>query len=517
MTRPITIGSRRIGPGYPLYFIAEAGSNHDRKLDQAHRLIDVAADAGADAVKFQTFRADKLYPRNAGITKYLAVPKSIHEIIRELEMPFEWIPELAAHCAERKIDFLSTPFDEESADALDPYVSAFKIASYEMTHHTLVQHCARKGKPLIVSTGTATLDEVREVVAAVRLFTEDLIVLQCTAKYPAPLSVLNLRTIPLFTQELGVVAGLSDHSREPLPGPLAATALGASVIEKHFTLRNDLPGPDHAYALEPHELADVIAKLRDVEKSLGTGIKAPPPEEQELRHFARRSLFTWKDVADGAVLTVDNLAVLRCGELPYGIHPRELIRVLGRPVRHAMPAGTSLRTEDVGDLLMTDGAVTLRPLAKTDTDSILKWRTRPDVIRELFSDGPPTREQHEAWFEQLSRRTDRLEYVIEHAQTPVGTIGLANIDFGAHTAEYGILIGEDSARGAGVARTASKLILRFAAEVLGLKSVYLTMFADNEAARRLYDALGFVVDAELPARKERAVQRMSLRLEGVRP
>jgi N-acetylneuraminate synthase len=123
----VTIGRRRVGPGYPLYFIAEAGSNHDKKLDQAHRLIDVAADAGADAVKFQTFKADKLYPRNAGITKYLQVPKSIHEIIRELEMPFEWIPELAAHCKERDIDFLSTPFDEESADALDPYVSAFKV------------------------------------------------------------------------------------------------------------------------------------------------------------------------------------------------------------------------------------------------------------------------------------------------------------------------------------------------------------------------------------------------------
>lgn len=499
-TPVMTIGGRLVGPGHPVYFIAEAGSNHDRDLQQALRLIDVAVDAGADAVKFQTFRADKLYPKNAGITKYLAVPKSIHEIIRELEMPFEWIPILADHCRSKGIDFLSTPFDEESADALAPYVSCFKIASYEMTHHTLVQHCARKGKPLIVSTGTASFEEVREVVEAVRLVGgTQLALLQCTAKYPAPLSTLNLRTIAMMARELGVVVGLSDHSREPLPGPMAATALGASVIEKHFTLSNQLPGPDHAYALEPAELKLVIQKVREVEQTLGTGIKEPAPEEQELRQFARRSLFTWRDVAAGDRLTVANLAALRCGELPYGIHPRELVRVLGRVVRRALTAGSTVRPDDVAELRFEQGTVALRPLALADTDHVVRWRGRPDVASEMFSATPPTAAEHDAWFHGLQRRTDRLEFVILDEERPVGTVGLSQIDLGAGTAEYGILIGEDAARGRGVARTASELVIELAFVTLGLQRLDLTMFADNAAARGLYERLGFVSRAQLPA------------------
>jgi N-acetylneuraminate synthase len=506
------IGRRTIGPGHPVYFIAEAGSNHDKRYDQAIALIDVAVAAGADAVKFQTFRADKLYPKNAGITKYLAVPKSIHEIIRDLEMPWEWIPKLAAYCESKRIDFMSTPFDEESADALAPYVPAFKIASYEMTHHTLVQHCARSGKPMIVSTGTATLDEVREVVQAVRdVGGRELAILQCTAKYPAPLSTLNLRTLVTMADALGVIVGLSDHSREPLPGPMAATALGASVIEKHFTLRNDLPGPDHAYALEPAELALVIAKVREVEQTLGTGIKAPPPEEQELRAFARRSLFTWKDVAAGERLTVQNTAPLRCGELPYGIHPRDFVRVLGRTAKTAMPAGTTVGALDA--LALRKGAVTLRPLAEDDAEMVVRWRSRPDVASELFAARPPTRAEHDAWFAGLQRRTDRLELVILDGETPVGTIGLSQIDFGAHTAEYGILIGEDAARGKGIAQAASELILDFAFTCLGLSRVDLTLFADNEPARRLYTKLGFVTREALPPREKdgrmRPVELMS--------
>lgn len=519
MTRiePLTIGARTVGPGHPVYFIAEAGSNHNRDLQQALRLIDVAVEAGADAVKFQTFRADKLYPRNAGITAYLKVPKSIHEIIRELEMPFEWIPELAAYCQEKGIDFLSTPFDEESANALLPYVSCLKIASYEMTHHTLVQHCARTGKPLIMSTGTATLDEVREAVAAVRAVGgRQLAVLQCTAKYPAPLSTLNLMTLPVMARELGVVVGLSDHSREPLPGPMAATALGASVIEKHFTLSNRLPGPDHAYALEPHELAEVIAKVREVEQVRGTGEKAPPPEEQELRRFARRSLFLWRDVKEGERLGVDNLAALRCGELPYGIHPRELVRMFGRTARRPLAAGSTLQHDDVAPLRVQKDGVALRPLAAEDAELVVRWRSRPDVLGEMFSARAPTRAEHDAFFAQLQRRSDRLEFVILLDNQPVGTIGISQLDLGAHTGEYGILIGEEAARGRGVARTASELLLELATSCLGLERMDLTLFADNASARQLYERLGFATRERLPDREKdgrmRPVELMSMAL-----
>ncbi|CAN5918988.1 hypothetical protein BH11MYX2_BH11MYX2_15190 [soil metagenome] len=511
----LRFGKRVVGPGHPVYFIAEAGSNHNRDLDQALRLIDAAVEAGADAVKFQTFRADALYPRNAGTTKYLKVEKSIHQIIRELEMPLEWIPTLAQYCQEKSVDFLSTPFDEESADALDPYMSCFKIASYEMTHHTLVQHCVRKGKPVIASTGTANLDEVREVVEAVRAVGgTQLVLLQCTAKYPAPLSTLNLRTLTTMARELGVSVGLSDHSREALPGPMAAVALGAVVIEKHFTLSNRLPGPDHAYALEPNELAAVIAKVREVEKTLGTGIKEPPPEEMELRSFARRSLFTIRDVAAGERLSLDNLAALRCGELPYGVHPRELVRMVGRPLTQALPSGSSVRTEQVEPLLLSSGNVSIRPLSEQDTEHVVRWRSRPEILRELFGSTPPTRASHDEWYRLLQKRTDRLEFTILVDGAPVGTIGLSDIDLGAHQAEYGVLVGEESARGKGVARTASELLIKFAFENLGMRRLILTLFTDNEPARKLYTPLGFTTTCALPPREKdgsmRPVELMTL-------
>lgn len=510
------IGNRRIGNGHPVYFIAEAGSNHDRNLDQAKRLIEVAADAGADAVKFQTFRAEHLYPRTAGSTEYLQVNRSIYDIIRDLEMPFEWIPELAQYCARLNIDFLSTPFDEASADTLEPFVGAYKIASYEMTHHGLVQHCARKGKPLIISTGTAYLEEVREVVDAVHAVGHrDFALLQCTARYPAPLEALNLRAISTLADTFEVPVGLSDHSREPLPGPMAAVALGASLIEKHFTLSNKLAGPDHTYALEPDELKAVIAKVREVERALGTGEKAPHREEEELRRFARRSIFAVAPIAEGARASRDTVAVLRCGKLPYGLPPRDFPRILGRRARRALSAGATLREEDFDDLRLDDGAVQLRPLSIKDSDDVVAWRQDPSVNGQLFSESPPTRADHLRWFSTYQKRTDRLEFIIVADDRAIGTIGLSNIDFGSRTADYGVLVGDAAARGRGFGSRASRLLLQFAFDVLRLDEVRLELFSDNDAAQRLYNRLGFAAVDERRTRLkngvDRAVTKMYLR------
>jgi len=346
--RRIRLGTRVIGDGEPTYVIAEAGSNHNGNLDQAYALIDLAVEARADAVKFQTFRADALYPRSAGQTDYLALPRSIYDVIQQMEMPREWIPKLAARCREGGIDFLSTPFDELSADLLEEHVSLFKIASYEMTHVPLVQHIAGKNKPTIMSTGAASLDEVSEAVQCFRATGNDqLILMQCTARYPAPLSSLNVRTIPLMRSAFDVPVGLSDHSREVVIGPVTAVALGASVIEKHFTLSNRLPGPDHVNALEGRELIEMVATIRAAEKALGSGIKEPLPDEMELRSFARRSIFSTRPIAAGEVLTRDNIAVLRCGKLGYGLHPKECPSLIGRMTRCAIEAEQLIRSEDV--------------------------------------------------------------------------------------------------------------------------------------------------------------------------
>jgi N-acetylneuraminate synthase len=342
------IAERPVGEGAPVYVIAEAGSNHDGDLARAHRLVEVAAEAGADAVKFQLFRADRLYPRSAGSSDYLGSSRPIHEIIAALEMPVGWLPELAGDAASRGLHFLVTPFDEVAADAIEPYVPAYKIASYEMTHHPLIAHVARKGKPLIVSTGAATLDEVLEMVEVVRgSGCEELVVNQCSASYPAPLNGLDVRALSTLRRATGALVGFSDHSREPLAGPAAAVALGACIIEKHFTLDNDLPGPDHAYAVEPDELRALVTTIRQVEACLGSAEKAPGPEEQDLRSFARRSVFTTRRIGSGERLGPDNIAVLRCGKKGYGLHPREYPALIGRRARRDLAAETLVDPADL--------------------------------------------------------------------------------------------------------------------------------------------------------------------------
>ena len=344
----LQIGSRWIGAGAPVYVIAEAGSNHNGDFAQAQRLIDVAVAAGADAVKFQTFTARTMYPRSAGQSDYLKVQRSIYDIIEDMEMPPAWVPELSRYCAERGIEFLSSPFDEAAADLLAPHVNAFKIASYEMTHAPLVRHVARFKKPMLVSTGTATLEEVVRTVDAIRSEGNDeVVVLQCTASYPTPPEAVNARSIVALREATGALVGLSDHSRDPIVAPTLAVALGACVIEKHFTLGNDLPGPDHAFAVEPAELAALVRAVRTAETMLGHGRKEVLPVERELRTFARRSIFTTRTVKAGERLDENAIAVLRCGKLGYGLDPARYLELIGRVARRTIPAETCLRLEDL--------------------------------------------------------------------------------------------------------------------------------------------------------------------------
>ena len=347
-TNRIKIGERWVGAREPCYIVAEVGSNHNVDLGQALKLIDVAAEAGADAVKFQHFKAAKLYPRSAGTSDYLKISRPIYDIVQEMETPDEWVPVLADRCRTRGVAFLSSPFDEDSADLLDPYVPAFKVASYEMTHVPLLRHIARKSKPLIVSTGTSNLDEVLHAVEVIRSAGDaEIILLQCTAKYPAPLETINARAIVSLRESTGLLVGLSDHSRDPITAPVVATALGACLIEKHFTLSNRLPGPDHQFAVEPHELITMIQHVRDAERVLGHGRKESLPEEQELRSFARRSIFTIRDICPGERLTTDNIAVLRCGKLGCGLVPEQYPLLLEKKALRPIPKESLVSFADV--------------------------------------------------------------------------------------------------------------------------------------------------------------------------
>ncbi len=353
LNRSFEISGRRVGPGEPCYLIAEAGSNHGGSLDTALALIDAAADAGADAVKFQTFEAKRLYAKTAGKSDYLGDERSIFDIIAAMEMPATWLPALAARARERGLGFLSTPFHEEAVAVLNPFVQAWKIASYELTHHPLLEAVAATGKPMILSTGAATVTEIAEAVAVLaRAQCAGLVLLQCTAAYPAPLASVNVGALVDLRERFGVPTGLSDHSRDPVVAPMTAAALGAVVIEKHFTLSNRLPGPDNAFAVEPHELKRLVKRVRDVETARGSGRKATDataiePAEQELRAFARRTLFTTRPVRAGQAFTADNVDVLRRGKQDHGLEPSDLTRVLTCVAAHDLGPDAVLTEADL--------------------------------------------------------------------------------------------------------------------------------------------------------------------------
>jgi N-acetylneuraminate synthase len=348
MKQTFAVYGKEIGQSARCFVIAEAGSNHNGSRDTALKLIEAAADAGADAVKFQTFEARRLYPKSAGQSDYLRDETPIFDIIKAMEMPHEWLPLLRDHAHQRGLAFISSPFHEEAVELLDPFVDAFKIASYELTHEPLLKAVAARKKPVFLSTGAATTDEAKAAARALEAAgCDELVVFQCTASYPTPPEAANVRALVTLREALGVPTGLSDHTRDPCVAPMVAVALGAAAIEKHFTLSNRLPGPDHAFAVEPDELALLVRRVRDVEAVLGSGSKEVHAVEQELRGFARRSIFSTRPISRGERFTRDNVDVLRQGKLGSGLPPAALERVLSSVAARDVAAEVPLCDEDL--------------------------------------------------------------------------------------------------------------------------------------------------------------------------
>jgi len=280
--------------------------------------------------------------------KKLGVNKSIYDIIKEMEMPYEWLGVLADYCKKKKLLFLSTPFDEQSADILEKYVPAFKIASYEITHLPLIEYIAKKGKPMIISTGAANMGEIDEAVDTVyKAGNPQLCLMQCTAKYPSPLEAINTRVFRPLKDRFGVPVGLSDHSREALPAPIAAVSLGANLVEKHFTISNSMPGPDHTFALEPDELENMVQQIRMAERALGSFEKKLLPEESELVNY-RRAIFTRGEIRKGEIFSSKNLIILRKPGLKEGgVAPKEMRRLIGKKAKLDLTSELLLQPDDV--------------------------------------------------------------------------------------------------------------------------------------------------------------------------
>jgi pseudaminic acid synthase len=333
MTPKVQIANKVIGEGKSCFVIAEAGSNHDGKLKQAKQLIDIAADSGADAVKFQTFQADKIVAgtKDEIVNIDIAGAKTLYELYKKAELPREWLGKLADYAQGKGVILLSTPFDEEAVDDLDELgVPAFKVASFELTHLPLLKHIARKGKTVILSTAMASLGEIEEAIATISgEGNKQIILLHCGVGYPLRVEDVNLAAMDTLRQAFPYPVGYSDHTMG-ITVPIAAVALGAKVIEKHFTLSRNLPGPDHPFALEPHELKAMVQGIRDVEKAIGTAEKRL--QEGEAVHYrrGRRSIFAKVDISKGTVITENMLAVLRPG---IGLKPKYLNVVVGREAK----------------------------------------------------------------------------------------------------------------------------------------------------------------------------------------
>jgi N-acetylneuraminate synthase len=333
----------------PCFIMAEAGVNHNGDLALARQLVAVAARAGADAVKFQTFSADRLVTQTAPQAAYQIAntgqTESQYAMLRRLELSAEAHQVLQAYCQELGILFLSTPFDEQSADLLDGLnVPAFKMASGEITNHPFLAHVARKGRPMIISTGMANLAEVEtalEVVA--QAGGPPVSLLHCTSNYPAPPDEINLRAMQTLRQAFNVPVGYSDHS-QGLEISWAAVALGARIIEKHFTLDRNLPGPDHAASLEPDELGALVRGIRNIEAALGDGRKRPSPSEASTAAVARKSLVAARAIMAGEALGETMIHIKRPGT---GLPPSALPYVLGRALKIDLAPGDLIRLEDL--------------------------------------------------------------------------------------------------------------------------------------------------------------------------
>lgn len=345
----ITIGERSIGPGEPVYLIAELSANHNQNFDQAVRIIHAAKDAGADAVKLQTYTPDTITLasnrsefRIGGGTLWDG--RTLHELYSEAFTPWEWQPRLKQVADGLGLHLFSSAFDFTAVDFLEEMkVPAHKLASPELVDIPLIRKMARTGKPLIFSTGMGTLEEIEEALETARnAGAAQISLLKCTSAYPAPPEEMNLRTIPEMAARFGVPVGLSDHSMG-IAVPVAAVALGACIIEKHLTLSRSMKGPDCSFSLEPHEFKAMVDAVRTAEKALGKAAFGVSSKEEATRVF-RRSLFIVEDVRQGEEFTPGNVRSIRPG---HGLHPRHLDKVLGKRAAREIKRGTPLSWEFV--------------------------------------------------------------------------------------------------------------------------------------------------------------------------
>ena len=342
----ITIGSRRIGPGEPLYFVADIGANHDGSLDRAYRLIELAAEAGADAAKFQNFIAPKIVSRRgfeelgSQLAHQAAWAKPVYEVYEDASLLSDWTPLLADRCRQAGIDYFTSPYDIATVDAVEPYVPAFKVGSGDITWLEIVRHIGGKGKPVLIAAGASSELDVDRALAALREHAKEIVLMQCNTNYTADPENFRYVNLTVLTGWAGrhpdVVLGLSDHTAGHVT-VCAAVALGARVFEKHLTDDNARTGPDHAFAMTPRTWREMVDAAHATDAALGDGIKRVEPNERDSAVVQRRALRFTRDLRAGHRVGPEDVFPTRpCP--PHGIPPHRLEEVLGRRLARDVPA-----------------------------------------------------------------------------------------------------------------------------------------------------------------------------------
>jgi len=338
------IGKRKIGENHPAFIIAEAGVNHNGEISQAKKLVDAAADSGADAVKFQTYTSEEVTTKSATSADY--AQKNLKnnltqlQLLKKYELTFEDFHTIKDYCDQQNIIFLSTPHSFDAIDFLEPLVPAYKFGSGDLTNHPTLKYAAKKNKPIILGTGMSTLEEVKKAIKEIySTGNKQVIALHCTTSYPCPLEEANLQAITTMKKKLNCLIGFSDHTTSLIP-PIIATALGVKVIEKHFTLDRKFTGPDHKASIEPDELTKMIQYIKETEKILGSYEKKPTTSEEKIKLIVRKSIIANTDIKPGLKFTENMLTIKRpCNGLP----PSEIKKIIGKKAKTYIKKDTPIQ------------------------------------------------------------------------------------------------------------------------------------------------------------------------------
>jgi pseudaminic acid synthase len=411
------IKDREIGAMQPTYVIAEMSGNHAGSLERAKQIIQEAKNAGADCIKIQTYTPDTITMNCTN--EYFQIKtgtwenENLYELYGKAYTPWEWQKELLEEANCIGIDLFSTPFDKTAVDFLEGLgVASYKIASFELVDIPLLKYTASKGKPIILSTGMATFEEIREAVEAIRSTgNHQLALLRCASAYPAISEEMNLATMMDMQHIFQVPVGLSDHSMGSLAA-VAAVAMGGSIIEKHFCLSRDIENPDSSFSMEPQEFANMVRDIRQVEQARGKVSYGPTAQEKNNLNF-RKSIFVVKDVKENEVLTEENIRVIRPA---FGLHPREYEYLLGKKVKHSLQAGTPLTLREIGDYFQ------VRSADASHERLLFDWANEAEVRQNSFTTEQIVWENHQVWFRNLLTDVNKRLYIFYRNNQPVGMI-----------------------------------------------------------------------------------------------